>query len=49
MHGGGAGSGAPEGRRNGRWRHGLYGREWLKLKRALRVLHRESEELIEQV
>jgi hypothetical protein len=47
MHGGAPGSGAPEGKRNGRWRHGLYGREWLELKRVLRVLRGESEELTE--
>jgi drug/metabolite transporter (DMT)-like permease len=30
MHGGAADSGAPEGKRNGRFRHGLCGRVWLK-------------------
>jgi hypothetical protein len=38
-----AGSGAPEGKRNGRYRHGLFAREWLELKRALRELRQGSE------
>src|SRR4051794_9668724 len=45
MHGGAAGSGAPEGKRNGRYRHGLYGREWLELKKALRELPRATDAL----
>ena len=49
MHGGATGSGAPEGKRNGRYRHGLYGRDWLELRKALRALQRESDELIETV
>src|SRR3954466_13890100 len=44
MHGGAAGSGAPEGKRNGRYRHGLYGREWLELKKALRELREGNDE-----
>jgi hypothetical protein len=49
MHGGAAGSGAPSGKRHGRYRHGLYGRDCLELKRALRILQQQSDDLIELI
>ena len=49
MHGGAAGSGAPSGKRHGRYRHGACTHEWLELEQAMRTLQRESDELIETV
>jgi len=49
MHGGAAGSGAPSGKRHGSYKHGLYSREWLELKTALRELRKESRELAESI
>ncbi len=46
MHGGAKGSGAPKGNRNAR-KHGLYGREMLELRRAMRALLEETRELVE--
>jgi hypothetical protein len=40
MHGGAAGSGAPHGRRNGRYRHGAYTKEAFDLMRDLNMLAR---------
>ena len=48
MHGGAKGSGAPKGNRNAR-KHGLYGREMLELRRAIRQLLEEARELTEAV
>ena len=48
MHGGAKGSGAPKGNRNAR-KHGLYGREMLELRRAMRALLEEARELVEAV
>jgi hypothetical protein len=48
MHGGAVGSGAPAGKRHGRYRHGLHSREWLELKEVLRELRRENAELVER-
>ena len=41
MHGGGKGSGAPPGERNGNYRHGLRTREAIAERRALRALIRD--------
>jgi len=38
MHGGAKGSGAPPGERNGSYRHGLFTREAIAERRALRAL-----------
>ena len=38
MHGGAKGSGAPRGERNGSYRHGLFTREAIAERRALRAL-----------
>jgi glucans biosynthesis protein len=41
MHGGAKGSGAPPGERNGSYRHGLFTREAIAERRALRALIRD--------
>ena len=41
MHGGAKGSGAPPGERNGNYRHGLFTREAIAERRALRALIRD--------
>ena len=41
MHGGAKGSGAPRGERNGSYRHGLFTREAIAERRALRALIRD--------
>ena len=48
MHGGAKGSGAPKGNRNA-CKHGLYGREMLELRRAMRAMLDEARELVEAV
>ena len=46
MHGGAHGSGAPEGERNGRYRHGAFTQEAVEERRVLtRILRRAREEL----
>ena len=49
MHGGAAGSGAPEGPRNGAWRHGTRTAEALEMRRWANGLLRGARELIEEV
>src|SRR5271169_1958154 len=44
LHGGAEGSGAPRGERNGSYRHGLYTREAIAERRALRALIRSMRE-----
>src|ERR671939_788764 len=44
MHGGAKGSGAPEGKRNGRYRHGTFTREALEARRLLTRLLRQVRE-----
>ena len=44
MHGGAKGSGAPEGKRNGRYRHGTFTREALEARRLLAGLIRQARE-----
>src|SRR5919199_5237151 len=44
MHGGAKGSGAPEGKRNGRYRHGEYARAALEARRLLARLLRQARE-----
>ena len=48
MHGGAAGSGAPEGERNGRWQQGLRSREALVMRRLegwlLRMARQEPDD-----
>jgi uncharacterized protein YjcR len=48
MHGGAPGSGAPKGNKNA-LRHGMYTREAIEERRALRQLMRESKKLLEEV
>ena len=48
MHGGAKGSGARKGNHNAR-KHGLYGREMIELRRAMREMLKEARELIEAV
>lgn len=38
MHGGAAGSGAPEGERNGAYRHGMFTKDMIEERRAIRHL-----------
>ena len=46
MHGGARGSGAPEGERNGRYRHGAFTQEAVEERRVLtRILRRAREQL----
>ena len=45
MHGGAAGSGAPEGPRNGAWRHGCRTTEAVAQRRLAARLVREAREL----
>lgn len=47
MHGGAAGSGAPVGNRNA-LKNGLYTREAIEARRALRTLLREARQTLEQ-
>jgi hypothetical protein len=47
MHGGAPGTGAPEGKRNGAWRHGRYSREYIEMRRAIKALLREAEATLE--
>jgi hypothetical protein len=49
MHGGAAGSGAPEGPCNGAWRHGRRSAEVVALRRLANELVREARELVEEV
>ena len=44
MHGGAKRSGAPEGERNGRYRHGAFTREALEARRLLARLIRQARE-----
>ena len=46
MHGG-TNPGAPEGPRNGNWRHGLRSRQHAEMKRQIRELLREARDLAE--
>ena len=46
MHGGAPGSGAPEGRRNGRYRHGLYTNEAVALRRVAMNLIRQARKML---
>ncbi|WP_091129415.1 HGGxSTG domain-containing protein [Microvirga guangxiensis] len=48
MHGGAAGSGAPIGNRNA-LKNGLYTREAIETRRALRALLREAQQTLEQI
>ena len=48
MHGGAPGSGAPEGNKNA-LKHGLYTREAIEQRTALRQLMRQAEALIEEI
>jgi hypothetical protein len=45
MHGGAAGSGAPDGSRNGAWRHGCRSAEAVAMRRLASGLVREAREL----
>ena len=49
MHGGTAGSGAPDGSRNGAWRHGCRSAGALALRRRVRELLRAARALVEEV
>lgn len=42
MHGGAAVSGAPEGQRNGMWKHGRYSKEMMEVRRVIRELLRAA-------
>jgi hypothetical protein len=44
--GGGYGTGAPSGERNGMWKHGRYSKETIELRRAIRKLMRDARETI---
>ncbi|TXN38898.1 hypothetical protein FV232_26420 [Methylobacterium sp. WL30] len=46
MHGGAHGSGAPPGKRNGAYRHGMRTHEMIELRREIRELTRISREAI---
>jgi hypothetical protein len=46
MHGGAHGSGAPPGKRNGAYRHGMRTHEMIELRREIRELTRISRETI---
>ena len=48
MHGGAPGSGAPRGNKNA-LKHGLYTREAIETRRALRGLLRQSRKLIQRI
>jgi uncharacterized protein YjcR len=48
MHGGAPGSGAPKGNQNA-LKHGLYTREAIKQRKALRQLMRQAEALLEEI
>ncbi len=48
MHGGAKGSGAPRGNQNA-LKHGLYTREAIEERRALRQLIRDSKRLLEEI
>ena len=43
---GGASPGAPSGERNGMWRHGRYSRQYLEMRRAIRILLREARKTV---
>jgi len=49
MHGGAAGSGAPDGSRNGAWRHGCRSAEAAAQRRLVARLVREARGLLEAV
>jgi hypothetical protein len=49
MHGGAAGSGAPKGRRNGKYRHGGFTAEAIDERRCLASLIRESRDLLSRL
>jgi hypothetical protein len=46
MHGGAAGSGAPKGKRNGKYRHGRFTKEAIEERRRLASLIRDSRDLL---
>ena len=46
MHGGAKGSGGPRGNRNGNFKHGIWTRESVDLRRAVRARVREIRELL---
>ncbi len=45
MHGGAKGSGAPKGKRNGAYRHGLHTAEMVEAKREIAAINRAWREL----
>jgi hypothetical protein len=49
MHGGAAGSGAPKGKRNGKYRHGHFTAEAIDERRRLASLIRESRDLLSRL
>jgi hypothetical protein len=49
MHGGAAGSGAPKGKRNGKYRHGGYTAEAIAERKRLALLVRDSREFLSQL
>src|SRR4030088_3335477 len=49
MHGGAAGGGAPEGRRNGKYRHGGFTTEAIDERRRLEALIRDSRDLMSRL
>jgi hypothetical protein len=49
MHGGAAGSGAPKGKRNGKYRHGGFTAETIDERRRLASLIRESQHFLSRL
>ena len=49
MHGGARGSGAPQGSRNGAWRHGRYSREAIERRQEAAELVRSMRALVRQI
>jgi hypothetical protein len=47
MHGGARGSGGPQGDRNGNFKHGLYTREGVAMRRDLRAQVQEIKALVQ--
>jgi hypothetical protein len=49
MHGGAAGSGAPKGKRNGKYRHGGFAMEAIDERRRLASLIRDSRDFLSRL
>jgi hypothetical protein len=49
MHGGAPGSGGPQGKRNGMWKHGKYSQEMVELRRNVRRLMSEAKEALQAI